>query len=56
MHAQLGQIMNNKIQRDQKITQTQLPILKSWEQKQGVGSKSRVLHIPPALNTTKGVG
>ena len=33
-----------KIQRDQK---TQLPLLKSLEQKQGIGSKSRVLHACP---------
>ena len=33
---------------------TQLPLLKSREQKQGVGSKSRVLRVPPALNTTEG--
>ena len=32
---------------------TQLPLLKSWEQKFCVGSKSRVLHMPPALNTIK---
>ena len=31
----------------------QLPLLKSREQKQGVGSKSGVLRMPPALNTTK---
>ena len=53
MHAQLGQIMNNKIQKDQK---DQLPLLKSQEQKQGVRSQSRVLHMPPAHTTTKGVG
>ena len=43
--------MDNKIQKDQKA---QLPLLKTQEQKQGVGSKSGVLHMPPALNTTKG--
>ena len=44
--VQLGQIMDNKVQKDQK---TQLPLLKS-------GSKSRVLHMPLAHNTTKAVG
>ena len=34
----------------------QLPLLKSREQKQGVGSKSRVLGMPSAHTTTKGVG
>ena len=38
------------------IKKPQLPLLKSREQKQGVRSKSRVLHMRPALNTTKGVG
>ena len=33
MYVQLGQIMNSKIQRDQKV---QLLLLKSWEQKQGI--------------------
>ena len=42
-----------KIQRDQKI---KLTVLRSLEQKQSVRSKSRVLHTPPALNITKGVG
>ena len=42
-----------KIQRDQ---ETQLPLLKSLEQKQGVGSKSKVLRMPPAHTTTYGVG
>ena len=51
VHAQLGQILDQKIQRDQK---TQLPLLKGLEQKQGVGSKSRILSVPPALSTTKG--
>jgi hypothetical protein len=27
--------------------------LKSQEQNQGAGSKSRILNMPPALNTTK---
>ena len=35
---------------------TQLLLLKSWEPKQGVGSKSKTLCMPPAHNTTKGVG
>ena len=34
----------------------QLPLLKSWAQKQGVASKSRVLCVTPALNPTRGVG
>ena len=34
----------------------QLPLLKSQEQKQGVRSKTRVLRMLPALNTTRGVG
>ena len=41
-HGQLGQIMKNKIQKDPK-----LPLLRSWEQKQGTAHKH---------NTTKGVG
>ena len=44
--------MDNKIHEDQK---NQLPLLKSWEQKQGVRRNSRVLHLPPAYNTTKEV-
>ena len=46
MHAQLEQIMDHKIQRDQK---NQLPLMKKWEQKQGT------VHAP-ALSTTKGMG
>ena len=53
VHVQLGQILDNKTQKDQK---PQLPLLKIWVQKHGVMSKSRVLPMPPALNTTKGVG
>ena len=49
-HEQLGQIMDKKIQK------AQMPLLKSREQRQGVGSKSRVLCMPPAHNITKGVG
>ena len=41
-YAKLRQILDK---RDQN---TQLPLLKSLEQKLGVGSKSRVLHTPPA--------
>ena len=48
-----GANSGQKIQRDQK---TQLTILKSPEQKRGVGSKSRVLSMPPAQNITSGVG
>ena len=33
-----------------------MPLLKSWEQKQGFGGKSKVLHMPAALNTTQGGG
>ena len=36
MHVQLGQIMANKLQKDQNNKQTnQLPLLKNQEQKQG---------------------
>ena len=47
--AQLEQIIDNKIQTGQKA---QLPLLKTQEQKQGVGTKSSILPMPPALNTT----
>ena len=43
------QVMDNKMQ-------AQLPLLKSQEKNQGIGSKTRVLHMPPAHNITKGVG
>ena len=46
IHAQLGQLRNNKIQKDQK------PNHHFW----GVGSKSSVLHMILAHTTTKGVG
>ena len=49
VHVQLGQIL---IKRYKKTKKAQLPLLKSQEQKQGVGSKSRVLCMPPAHNTT----
>ena len=42
--------------RYKKKKETQLPLLKSQEPKQGVGSKSRVLCMSPAHSTTKGVG
>lgn len=44
MHAQFGQIIDKKIQKGQKA---QLPLLKSWEQKQG-------LQVLPAVTTTGG--
>lgn len=40
----------------QKDQNPKFPLLKSWEQKRGTGSKSRVLSIATAGNTTKGVG
>ena len=46
----VGQI-TDKIKKRPKTPQ--LPLLKS---KNGVGSKSRVLHMPSAQNTTKGLG
>jgi len=45
--------MKNKTQKDRKA---QLAFLKSREQKQGAGSKSRGLRMPPALNINKAVG
>ena len=39
-------------QKDTKDQKTRLPLLKSQEQKQSIGSKSKVLSIPPAVNTT----
>ena len=39
MHAHLGQIM----QKNAKDRKSQLLLLKSWEQKQGVGSKKQVI-------------
>ena len=53
MHAQLGQILDPK---DTKRPINPLSLLKSLEPRQGVRSKSRVLHTPPAHNTTQGVG
>ena len=51
-HAQLGQILDQKIKERQK---TQLPFLKSWERKNWVsGVKAGYRACPPALNTTKG--
>ena len=43
-YVQLGQILDKRY----KETKTQLPLLKSLEQKQGVRIKSRVLSMPPA--------
>ena len=51
MHKQLEQIMDNKIQKDQRNL---LPLLQSQEQKQGVMSKSRILHMPLHLMPPKG--
>ena len=51
MHKQLGQIMDNKIQKDQRDP---LPLLKSLKQKQGIGGKSTLLSmtIPSSQHTT----
>lgn len=46
VHAQLGQVLEKKTQKDQK---TQLLLLKSLEQKQDVGVKSRVMPTPPCI-------
>ena len=48
-----GKFWTQKIQRDQK---SQLPLLKSLEQKQCLESKCRVLSMPAAHNAVKGVG
>ena len=39
------------LQQDTKRPKTQLPLLKSWEQKQDTMYKTRV-HVSPAQNTT----
>ena len=44
--------MDNKAQRDKK--KTQLPLLKSWEQKKRVGSQIRVLCLPLHTPPPKG--
>ena len=51
VHAQLGQILRKKIQKDSK---TELPPLKSREQKQGIRNKSRVLCMPAACTPLEG--
>ena len=42
-------------QKHEESSNTQLPLLKGWEQKQGVGGKSMVLCVPPALHN-RGMG
>ena len=42
--------------RHKKTQKLPLPLLKGLRQKQGVGSKSRLLCMSPALNTNKAVG
>ena len=49
----VGVNSGEKIQNDQKCL---LPLVKSREQKQGVGSKSGALSVRPAHNTSRGVG
>ena len=51
VHAQLGQILDPK---DTKGQKTQLPFLKSQEQKLGVRTTAEYYACPPTLNTTKG--
>ena len=50
VHVQLEQMLDPK---RPKKTKTQLPLLRSLEQKQGLRSKGRVLHVPPALKAPK---
>ena len=51
MHVQLWQILDNKIQRDQK---TQLPLLKSQEQKRGGEQKQGTAHAPCTQHHQRG--
>ena len=48
MHSQLGVLSTNSGQKTQRDQKTQVPLLKSPEQKQGTG-------MLPAINTTRGV-
>ena len=51
VHAQLGQMLDQKVQRQK----AHLSLLKSQEQTQIVGNKSRYWYVPTcAFNTTKG--
>ena len=50
-----GKLWGNRYEKTKKKKKSWLRLLKSQEQKLGVGSKSRVLHVPPALGTTNGV-
>ena len=50
MHVQLGQILDQRYRRP--IKNSTAASEKLGEQKLGVGSKSRVLHMLPARNTT----
>ena len=49
-------LKKSRAKRHRETKKTPLPLLKSMEQIQGVGSKSRVLCKPAALNTTQKVG
>ena len=55
VHVQLEQMLDPK-DTETKKTKTQLPLLRSLEQKQGVRSKGRVLHMPSTHHTTQEVG
>ena len=48
MHSQLGVLSTNSGQKTQRDQKTQMPLLKSPEQKQGTG-------MPPAISNTRGV-
>ena len=50
MHAQLGQILDQRIQKDKKPNYHFRRV--GSNKTLGVRSKSRVLHMPPALSTT----
>ena len=53
VHVQLEQILDPK-DTEIKKKKKQLLLLRNLEQKQGVRSKGRVLHVPPALKAPKG--
>ena len=54
VHVQLGQIIGKKMQKDQE--KKEKPSCHFWMAGRKTRSKSKVLCMPPELNTTKGMG